>query len=250
LLGLIIIVVLLYFFFNPKQLPGLGTRLGKQSRKPIRQAKWIWSSFTGTEEETIRAERDYGSECARAFAAQFPGTVSPEDQSLVESIGARLADAIKDPRRKFDFTVIASPQANAFALPGGYLYITGSLLEVCERDYNAIAFFLSHEIGHVLRGHARDRMTADALLRAVASRIPKAGLMLHQVVGKGYSRMQELEADEEAVRIAAAAGFDRSASISAMNRLAKVAPDPSGLAEYFSSHPPFAERISELEKNI
>jgi beta-barrel assembly-enhancing protease len=250
LIGLIIIVILLYLLFNPNQLPGLGTRLGEQSRKPIRQAKWIWSSFTGTEAETIRAERDYGQECARAFAAQFPGTVPPEDQALVEGIGARLADAIKDPRRKLVFSVVASAQANAFALPGGFLYITGSLLDVCERDGNAIAFFLSHEIGHVLRGHARDRMTADALLRAVASRLPKAGLMLHQIAGKGYSRIQELEADQEAVRIAAAAGFDRSASISAMKRLAKVAPDPSGLAEYFSSHPPFAERIRELEKDI
>jgi beta-barrel assembly-enhancing protease len=250
LIGLIIILVVLYLFFNPNLLPGLGTWIGGQSRKPFRQAKWMWSSFAGTEEEAIRAERDYGKECARAFATQFSGAVPHEDQASVESVGSRLADAIKDSRRKFDFAVIASAQANAFALPGGFIFITGSLLDICNRDRDAIAFFLGHEIGHVLRGHAKDRMTAEALLGVVASRLPKAGPMLRQAAGKGYSRMQELEADREAVRIAAAAGFDGRASISALKRLAAAAPDPSGLLEYFSSHPPFAERIHELEKAL
>jgi predicted Zn-dependent protease len=250
LFGLIILVILLYLFFNPKDLPGFGTWLGEQSRKPVRQAKWIWSSFTGTEEEVIRAERDYGKECAAAFATQFPDAVAPEDQAFVESIGGKLVDAVKDPLRKFNFTVIASAQANAFALPGGFLFIAGSLLDICGRDSDAIAFFLGHEIGHVLRGHARARMTTEVLLGVISSRLPNAGPMLRQVAAKGYSRMQELEADQEAVRIAAAAGFDRSASISAMKRLASVAPDLKGLAEYFSSHPPFAERIRELEKAL
>jgi beta-barrel assembly-enhancing protease len=250
LVGLIVLIILLYLFFNPKDLPGLGTWLGGQSRKPVRQAKWIWSSFTGTEEEVIRAERDYGKECAGAFATQFPDAVPHEDQTFVESIGVKLADAVKDPLRKFNFTVVTSAQANAFALPGGFLFITGSLLDICERDRDAIAFFLGHEIGHVLRGHARARMTTEVLLGVISSRLPKAGPMLRQVAAKGYSRMQELEADQEAVRIAGAAGFDRSASISAMKRLASVAPDPKGLAEYFSSHPPFAERIHELEKAL
>jgi beta-barrel assembly-enhancing protease len=250
LFGWIIIIVLLYLILNPKSLPGLGTWLGGQSRKPVRQAKWIWSSFAGTEEEVIRAEREYGKDCADAFATQFPGAVPHEDQAFVENIGAKLVDAVKDPLRKFNFTVITSAQANAFALPGGFLFITGSLLDICERDRNAIAFFLGHEVAHVLRGHARDRMTTEVLLSVISSRLSKAGPMLRQVAAKGYSRIQELEADREAVRIAGAAGFDRSASISALKRLASVAPDPKGLAEYFSSHPPFAERIRELEKAL
>jgi predicted Zn-dependent protease len=249
LIGWIILIVILYLFFNPKLFSGLGTWLGGQSRKPVRQAKWMWSSFAGTEEEVIRAERDYGRECARAFETQFPDKVPSEDRKLVEAIGAKLAAAVKDPLRKFDFSVIDSNQANAFALPGGFLFITGALLDVCERDRDALAFFLGHEMVHVLRGHARDRMTTEVLLGVISSRLPKAGPMIRQVASKGYSRMQELEADREAVRIATAAGFDGSASISALKRLAKVAPDPKGLAEYFASHPPFAERIRELEQN-
>jgi predicted Zn-dependent protease len=70
------------------------------------------------------------------------------------------------------------------------------------------------------------------------------------VVSKGYSRDQELEADREAVRLAAAAGFDARASVSAMKRLAQAAPESAGLLGYFSSHPPVSERIRELEKTL
>jgi len=248
--GLLIIILVLILLFNPELLPRMGDWLGGQSRKPLRQAKWMWSSFTGTEDESIRAERDYGQECARAFAKQFSNSGSRTDQEFVANIGARLADAVKDPRRKFHFTVVGSTLANAFALPGGFIFITGSLLDLCEHDRNEIAFFLGHEIGHVLRGHAKDHLTANVFLNAVTARLPAAGQMLRQVISKGYSRTLELEADQEAARLAAAAGFDARASILALNRLAQVSPDASGLAEYLSSHPPISERVRELGKYL
>lgn len=248
--GLLLIIIVLILLFNPNLLPALGSWLGGQSRRPYRQAKWMWSSFTGTEDESIRAERDYGQECARAFAKQFPESASRTDQELAADIGSKLADAVRDPRREFRFTVAVSSIANAFALPGGFIFITRSLMDLCERDRNEIAFFLAHEIGHVLRGHARDHLTANTFLNAVMSRLPAAGQMLRQVVSKGYSRTLELEADQEAVRLAAAAGFEARASLHALKRLAQVSPDASGLAEYLSSHPPISERIRELEKNL
>ncbi len=247
--ALIIVILVLFFLFNPQLLPRIGTSLGSRSRKPFRQARWMWSSFTGTEDESIRAEQEYGYECARAFSKQFSGKVSGTDQELVARIGSRLANATKNPRREFQFTVAGSPAANAYALPGGFIFITSTLLNLCERDENEIAFFLAHEIGHVLRGHARDHMTADTFLNAIGARLPAAGQMLRSVVSQGYSRMQELEADQEAVQLASAAGFNSRAFSSALNRLAHLAPDPSGLAEYLSSHPPLSERIHALEQD-
>ena len=248
--ALLIVILVLFLLFNPNLLPRIGTWAGDRSRKPLRQAKWMWSSFTGTEDESIRAEREYGYECARAFATQFSGKVSTTDQEVVEKIGARLASAVKDPRREFTFRVAGASPANAYALPGGFIFITVALLDLCGRDHNEIAFFLGHEIGHVLRGHAKDQMTANTFLNAVSSRLPAAGQMLRHVLSKGYSRMQELEADQEAVRLAAAAGFDARASVDALNRLKQVATDPSGLAEYLSSHPPISDRVRELEKSL
>jgi beta-barrel assembly-enhancing protease len=246
--ALIVIIVILFLLFNPRILPGLGTWLGGQSRKPFKQAKWMWSSFAGTEDESIRAEHEYGEECARLFATQFPGKASRTDQELVADIGSKLAMAVKDPRREFRFTVVGAAPANAYALPGGFAFITEALLDLCARDRNEIAFFLSHEIGHILRGHARDHLTANTFLNAVMSRLPAAGQMLRQVLSKGYSQMHELEADQEAVRLTAAAGFDARASVAALKRLEQVGPDRKGLAEYLSSHPPISERVRELEK--
>ncbi len=246
--ALIIIIVLLFILFNPRILPKIGAWLGKGARKPYRQARWMWSSFTGSEDEAIQAEWEYGHECARAFASQFSKKTARADQALVESIGCQLASAAKDRRRRFDFTATEAAPANAFALPGGYIFITTSLLNVCGRNRDEIAFFLGHEIGHVILGHARDRMTADTFLNAVAARLPAAGKMIGEVVRKGYSREQELDADQEALRLAAAAGFDVHASLSAMKRLAQVSPDPSGFAEYVSSHPSFSERLRKLEE--
>jgi beta-barrel assembly-enhancing protease len=248
--ALILIIVLLFLLFNPRLLPGIGTWLGGRSRKPYHQAKWMWSSFTGSDDEVIRAEREYGHECALAFAAQFAKGATQADQALVEKIGSRLAKAAQDPRRKFDFKVAATAPANAFALPGGFIFITASLLDLCGRDPDEIAFFLGHEVGHVLLGHARDRMTADTFLNAVSARLPAAGKMIREVIRKGYSREQELDADREAVRLASGAGFNARASLSAMRKLAQVARDPSGFAEYMASHPPFSERMQRLEESL
>jgi beta-barrel assembly-enhancing protease len=250
MLKFIIILVIILLFTGGGRLPRLGHKLGSKARKPVRQAKWMWSSFAGTEDESIKAERDYGQECAREFAQQFSGKGSQKNQEFVKAVGARLGDAVGDPRFKFHFAVVSSSISNAFALPGGFVFVTEPLIELCERNADEVAFFLGHEIGHIRRSHAKDKLTTDILLNAVMTRLSGTGQMLRQMVSKGYSRELELEADLEAVQLAAAAGFDVRESLSAMQRLARLAPDNSGLAEYFSSHPPFSERIRALEQHI
>lgn len=250
MLGLILVVVLLFLLLNPKLLPPLGTWLGGRARKPYRQAKWMWASFAGSEEDSIRAEREYGYACSRAFASQFSGRAGRSDQVLVKSIGSRLAEAVNDPRLRFDFAVVEPAPANAFALPGGFIFITASLLDLCRRNCDEIAFFLGHEMGHALHGHARDRMTADTFLNAVMSRMPAAGKMIADIIRKGYSQGQELEADHRAVQLAAAAGFDARASLSALKRLSQLDPDPSGISEYLSTHPAISERVRRLEESL
>ena len=246
---LLLAILIILLLFGGKILPRLGQWLGAQSRKPYRQAKWMWTSFAGTDEESIKAEKDYGRECAREFIKQFPGAVPASDQDLVTSVGVRVAEKVMDPRREFRFALVSSPMANAFALPGGFVFITKALLDLCERDRNEIAFFLGHEIGHIVHGHAREQLTTSTILNAVTARLSGVGRMLREVLGKGYSRSLELEADAEAVRLASAAGFDSGASIRALQRLMKISSDDTGLAEYFSSHPALSERIQELERH-
>lgn len=243
---LLILLLILLLLFGARTLPRMGQVLGEKARKPVRRARWMMAWASGTEEEAQAAETEYGRECAREFAAQFPGMASDRDRELVEAIGAKLAGAVGDGRR-FSFRVVVAPVANAYALPGGFVFVTEPLLDLCGRRRDEIAFFLAHEIGHVVGGHARDQLTAGVLLDAVARRLSGVGLLLREALGKGYSRTLELEADREAVRLVRAAGFDPGAAQSALGRLAGVAPDNSGLAEYFSTHPALDERIRALE---
>ena len=243
---LLLIVVGVLLFLGAKFLPSLGAWLGGQSRKPFRQAKWMWSWFAGTEAEAIQAEYEYGRECARQFAAQFPGKASREKQEVVSAVGSRLADAVKDHSRKFHFSLVRANVSNAYALPGGFVFITEPLVDLCAQDPDELAFLLGHEMGHVIRGHARSQLTARTFLNAVTARLSGAGLMLRQLLNQGYSRDLELEADGEGARLAAAAGFDPRAAARALGRLARGASGDAGLAEYFSSHPPLAERVRKL----
>ena len=238
----------LFLLFGAKLLPRLGVWLGGRSRKPFRQAKWMWSWLAGTEAEAIEAEYEYGRECAREFAAQFSGKVPREKQELVVAVGSRLANAVKDPRREFRFSLVRAGVANAYALPGGFVFITEPLLDLCAQDRDELAFLLGHEMGHVIRGHAKSQLTARTFLNAVTARLSGAGLMLRQLLNKGYSRELELEADREGARLAAAAGFDPRAAARALHRLARVSGGDAGLMEYFSSHPPLAERVQKLER--
>ncbi len=247
MLRLLLIIGVLLFLFR-KFLPRLGSLLGGHARKPFRQAKWMWSWLAGSEADALQAEREYGYECAREFEAQFPGRASTAKQDLVNDIGTRLAAAVNDPRRKFNFQVAAAPIANAFALPGGFVFITEPLIDLVGQDPDQLAFFLGHEMGHVLSGHAKNQLTASALVNAVAARLSGAGVLLQQVLSKGYSRELELEADSQGARLAAAAGFQPSGGARALHSLEQVSGDSTGLAEYFASHPPLSERIRKLEQ--
>ena len=244
----LLLILGLLLFLGAKLLPGLGSALGVRARKPFRQAKWMWSWAAGTEADAIQAEREYGRECAREFAAQFSGRPSHAAIELVEAVGSSVAASVKDSRGEFQFRVVRAKVSNAYALPGGFVFVTEPLVDLCAHNRDEIAFFLGHEVAHVTLGHARSQLTASTLLNAITARLSGAGMLLREMLGKGYSRELELDADREGARLSAAAGFDPRAAARALARLAQVSPSDAGLAEYFSSHPPFAERVEKLQR--
>lgn len=241
------------FFFN------LGQFVGPKARK----GKWVWDSLTASADEILQSEFETGRDMAAAMLAQMPVDRTSESAQRVQQIADRLAGRLTDRRRRWMFHVTATGGAgeapNAFALPGGFIFITRSLVELCEGNADEIAFILGHEVGHVIRGHSLDRLVSSTLL-TVASRATPVGRMLSpHVIGAGlklmqsaYTQDQELEADSFGVRLAHSASFDPAASIRMMQRLAAMhgdGPLPEVFA-YFSTHPPFASRIAELHKHL
>lgn len=247
MLKYVVVGVLLLFLFS-RMLPRLGGLLGSRARKPMRQAKWMWTWASGSEAEALQAEREYGEECAREFAGQFPREAPPHVGQVVEGVGAVLAPAVEESGYRWVFRVVDAPAANAYALPGGFIFVTSPLLALCAGDREELAFILAHEMAHVFRGHAREQLTTGVFLSAVTARLAGAGRMLREMLGKGYSRDLELEADREGARLAARAGFDRHAAERSLARLAAVSPAMPEWAEYLSSHPPFTDRIRELQR--
>jgi predicted Zn-dependent protease len=248
---LLLLIFLIALLWRGRGLPALGRRLGQRARKPFRQARWLWGSVAGDEAEARSTEKAFGRECARELAASFPGRAAADDQGRVADIGTRLAAAQGDGSRTFELRAVAAPVPNAFALPGGFVFVTDALVRLCADDRDALAFVVGHEMGHVRLNHARDRFMADLVFDVVGRRVPAAGQVVREMLGKGYSRDQELEADREAVRLMTAAGFHPDGAVRALERLEEQSPegrDPA--SEYFSTHPRIEERIRALREGV
>jgi beta-barrel assembly-enhancing protease len=138
--------------------------LGKLFGPTVRKARWLWSSMAGSEAEAIRLEGEVGKELAREIRQQLKSEPDPQSKLLVKEIGSNLFEYVANRSRSFSFEIFDSGQPNAFALPGGYIFVTRSLIELCERNRDEIAFILGHEMGHVIRGHAMDRIITNSAI--------------------------------------------------------------------------------------
>jgi len=217
-------------------------------------AGWLPNLMSKEDEARIGAEQ------APQVAAEFGGEYKdPELSKYVTSVGQLLASASNEPG-KYTFTVLDSPIVNAFALPGGYVFVTRGLLALADNEAE-LAGVLAHEIGHVTAHHAAQRYSQSifaqlglGLLGAVTGSdlVNQVGGTVAQLALRSYSRDQELEADTLGVSTMSRVGFDNHAmstflaKLEANDRLqADIAGDP-GAADSFSllsTHPRTADRV-------
>jgi len=219
----------------------------------------MWQSFTGTEADAIKVEYEVGKDLVREVRQQLEHGRAPQTDQLLNEIGNRLSACVANKLRKFNFEAVNGPEPNAFALPGGFIFVTQSLVELCRYDKNEIACILGHEMAHIMRGHAMNRIISNSAI-AVASRaasirgalsgwLRKVGV---KFLESAYSQDMESEADLLGVRLVAAAGYDPDAFVQLFTRLAKLKSPPSelDLGSYFSSHPPFKIRIENIKRQL
>lgn len=238
---------------------GLFYNLGKFVGPKVRKGKWLWKSIAADEAEILQAEHEVGRDMAAALADQMPPDREVPVRRLIDEVGRRLASRLTSKARRFTFQAVKVDVPNAWALPGGFIFITRALVDLCESHADEVAFVLGHEMGHVVRGHAMDRMLNSTLLSA-ASRVTPVGRVLTprvmsvglKLVQSAYSQDQELEADAFGVRLCRSAGYDTTAALQMMQRLAQAAgesADPS-LWSYFGTHPALDERMAHLQRVI
>jgi beta-barrel assembly-enhancing protease len=234
---------------------GLFYNLGKMVGPHVRKAKWAWLSATGTEAEAIKAEYEVGRDLANEIRRQLTPEPDPRVTQLLAETGDRLSARVANKLHRFTFEAIKNGPPNAFALPGGFVFVTRSLLELCQWNQNEVAFILAHEMSHVIRGHAMERIINSSAI-ALGTRGNVLGGWLQKVgitfLQSAYSEDMEQESDTLGVLLAEAAGFNGCAALQSLARLAELK-DPqtqSGLSAYFSSHPAFELRLQNIRHTL
>ena len=210
-------------------------------------------------------ERELGEEESRKIAAEM-GLY--DDRALVgyvRSVGERLAAV--SPRRDlaYSFQVVDMEEPNAFALPGGYIYVSRGLLALTN-DEDELAGVIGHEIGHVAAKHAVRTVSRAAPLSiltgigaavtgivspALGSVVGGVGGLAGALVLAPYSRGQEEEADRLGQEMAARAGWDPagiSRSLHALEREEALHRDAPRSNSFFSTHPPLPRRVADTEE--
>jgi len=234
-------------------------KLGRKVGPKVRKAKWLWYSVTGSEAEAIKLENDVGMDLAREVRSRLPVVRDERAEQLLDRLSGRLCQCVANRFRTFNFETINSAEPNAFALPGGFIFVTRSLLELCDWRADEVAFVLGHEMAHVIRGHAMERIVSSSAVSVLSRVAPSRGMLSAwlQKVGvefleSAYSRDLECEADRLGVRLAVAAGFEPRAATELLLRLERQSQNQpeAGPGPYFASHPPYRLRVRQIEQYL
>ena len=211
-------------------------------------------------------ERRIGEEIDSHLRTATPAPASQAEENLVAEMGRTLASRpeLTRFRGRYRFRVLHDARAvNAFAVPGGFIYLTGGIVRRCRPNPALLLFVIGHEMGHVELGHCADaQRTREWLRKAGLPGLGGAAGFLRMLSELEFSEVQELEADAFALRLIHGAGQDPSVALQAMDILglsedsdretkrnpAKVAAE--GVTDYFRTHPGSWERRSRLQGEI
>ena len=218
---------------------------------------------------TLSEEKELGRKTLEAIRKHMPLVEDGEVLTYVRSVGNRVAKQLGTSPYQFQFFVIDSPIPNAFAIPGGYIFIYRGLIEMMSSE-GELASIIGHELGHI---HARhfQRQIDEAKVLTIAS---VAGLLAGILLGVGggsgggigpavmagsqaagqsaalhYSREHEMEADELGFKFFTEAGYDPAEMPSIMHKMDQQKwTGSSSIPSYLATHPALGERVLYLDE--
>jgi beta-barrel assembly-enhancing protease len=239
----------------------LFSYFGSSVFNPVTQEKQHVAGITPEQEVAL------GLQAAPEMAQQFGGEdPDPQLQARVDKVGERLVakSAAGQTPYRYDFHVLNDPETiNAFALPGGQVFITEGLLRRLETD-GQLAGVLGHEIGHVVARHGAEHIAKQQLTQGLtgaavlatydpsdpSSRNSAAvAAMLGQLVNMRFGRQDELESDQLGVRFTSEGGYDPRSLIKLMQILEESSKG-NRPPEFFSTHPNPENRIQRIQEAI
>ena len=208
-----------------------------------------------SEDKDVQLGDKYAPQIEHALGGRFP---DENLQDYINTVGQRIARFCHRPDIAYYFTVVDEKQVNAFAVPGGHIFITKGLLEKLDSEAQ-LAAILGHEIGHVV---ARDTMAAlsrqigmTALLGAAAGvggsgsgDLMAGTAFITGVLSLQYSREDEQAADMVGMAYLVQAGYDPRGAVETMRILQEL--QTVRPIEFFSTHPNPQNRVAYLEERI
>jgi predicted Zn-dependent protease len=209
----------------------------------------------------VESDRERGFAFDREAQKQLPMIHDLEVLEFVDDLGQRLVRSLGDQPFEYRFRVIVDPEPNAFAVPGGYVYIhSGTILDAGSID--ELAGVMAHELGHVKGRHAARMAKETAIpnllatvagIAAAAATKQAAPIIASQAANVAiqlqYSRKYEDEADRMGVDFMSHAGFDPEGMVRFFERIeADEKSEPQGhIPPYLYSHPAIADRIQTVQ---
>lgn len=240
---------------------GLFTYYSRTQKNPV----------TGEDQRvalSVDQEKALGLQAAPEMAAKMGGALDParnQQAALVRDIGQRLvqkSDAATSPYRDtWGFHLLADDQTvNAFALPGGQIFITKALLDRLENEAQ-LAGVLGHEIGHVINRHSAEQMAKGQLGQSMAAAVGVAAsdsqggggayvaaAMANQMLQLRYGRQDELESDNYGLKYMAQAGYDPSQMVRVMEILKQASGGSGRGPSFMQTHPNPDDRVKHIKE--
>jgi predicted Zn-dependent protease len=228
---------------------GLGVICGGCETNPV----------TGEEQLILvspEQEKQMGKDAAQQVEKELGQSVKDQQlQNYINSVGQQIARISHTPDEGFSYKAIDHQSVNAFALPGGYIYITTGLLKELNSEAQ-LASVLAHETAHVTARHIAQQITRNIIIdvgfgvagsQATSSAMRVANIV-RQLEGMSFTREQEKQADEVGLDYLVKAGYTPYGMIETMEILQRQS--ESRTIEFFSTHPNPENRIGYLQERI
>jgi predicted Zn-dependent protease len=200
-----------------------------------------------------------GQSIARAVEKKYKFVDDPLIQKRVEDIGKRLASVCDRKEIDYTFKALDEEEVNAVSLPGGFVFVFKGLIDNIAED-DELAGVLAHEIGHIVARHSIKKLQAlqgYSVIRILIAQVPSGGQLGNAAdvafleLLLGYSREDELLADQLATRYIKLAGYDPYGMIRFLKKLQEInRRKPSRPRSYFKTHPYIPDRIRVVKQEL